>query len=662
MIRRLLSRPSGLIPICWLGLVVLCAAFASQIAPFGPNETDLLHLFEGPGSAHWLGTDELGRDVLSRLIHAARVALLASVQAVSIGVFFGVPVGMFIGLKGGWWDRIVMRLVDAVFSLPGLILAFAIVAILGQGLTNAMLAIGILFAMRFIRLSRGVVLSVREEPFIEAARFSGAPTRRILSRYILPNIAGPLIVQASLSFAAVLLIEAALSFLGIGVEQPDATWGTMLRQARAEQSSSPWLAIPPGLAITFTVLAFNTFGDTLRDLLADPDDRGASPTGQTVVVEETAVGLAPARTGSDPGVEQPASDSVDEAAIPTSDEPLFRDDALLAVHHLTVHVPADIGVAAAVSNVSFDVARGEILGLVGESGSGKTLTALAIAGLLDRGVHIDEDTRIDYAGTELTGLDERRRRAFRGSEIGMIFQDPMSSLNPALTVGHQLIEPQRLHLGLSKRDARVRAVDLLERVGVPDPASRLGDHPHQFSGGMAQRVMIAMVLSSDPALIIADEPTTALDVTTQRQVLELIVGACEELSMAMIFITHDLGVVAEVCDRAIVMYAGEAVEVAEVHDLFGAPSHPYTRALLDSVPRMDGATDRLTTIPGRVPSPDENVVGCKFSARCEHVEDRCTTTHPALRSVTIAARPTRTARCLVLPDLGPDRTYSREAM
>lgn len=603
--RRVLSSPTGYLPAIWLMLIAVAAVFGSWLAPHDPNGANFDALFRGPGSEFLLGTDDLGRDVLSRLIFAARVALLASLQAVGIGVVVGVPIGLFVGYRGGWWDRIVMRLVDVLFSLPSLVLAFTVVALLGSGITNAMIAVGVLFAIRFIRLTRGVVLSVREEPYVEAARFSGAPVRQILARYLLPNIAGPLIVQASLSFAAALLVEASLSFLGLGVEQPDATWGSMLRDARTFQSKNAWLAWPPGLAITFTVLAFNTLGDRLRDVLAEP----------------AIAGPRDPESPRDPHV----SVHVDQVSR--------RDDArevVLEVRSLHVDVVGVSTRAAAVQGLSFDLYQGEVLGLVGESGSGKTLAARAIAGLLPRGVELGRASSLRYRGQEMTTMDEPTRRRLRGAEIAMVFQDPMSSLNPSLTVGRQLAEPLRQHRAMDRRSARIRSAELLDLVGVPDAGKRLDDYPHQFSGGMAQRVMIAMALAGEPSILIADEPTTALDVTRQRQVLDLLLATCRELGVAVLFITHDLGVVAEVCDRVVVMYASQAVEVAHVDRLFAEPMHPYTKALLGSIPRIDHEQERLVSLPGSVPSVFERLSGCRFEPRCTLAQDVCRRSAPVL--------------------------------
>jgi peptide/nickel transport system ATP-binding protein len=297
---------------------------------------------------------------------------------------------------------------------------------------------------------------------------------------------------------------------------------------------------------------------------------------------------------------------------------------LLSVRGLTLDIPLASGMLHAVRGIDFDLHKGETLCIVGESGSGKSLTSLAIMGLLDKNIRRSA-TRMDFNGIELTTASNRQMRALRGDRIAMIFQEPMTSLNPAYTIGDQLIEALRLHRKVSRADARARAIDLLEKVGITAAASRLGQYPHQLSGGLRQRVVIAMALMCEPELIIADEPTTALDVTIQAQILSLLVKLTREMNVAMILITHDLGVVARVADSVGVMYAGELVETGPAADVFGKPMHPYTRGLLRCIPQP-GKTKRgvpLGTIPGIVPSLVGDVEGCAFRTRCPHAADEC---------------------------------------
>jgi oligopeptide/dipeptide ABC transporter ATP-binding protein len=304
-------------------------------------------------------------------------------------------------------------------------------------------------------------------------------------------------------------------------------------------------------------------------------------------------------------------------------------EPLLSVRDLRTWFYTDQGIARAVDGVSFEVRAGETLGIVGESGCGKTVTSLSILGLLPQPpAKIEDGSSIRFGGEELVGVSARRMRALRGNEIAMIFQEPMSSLNPVYTVGNQIAEAVRQHRGMDKRAARAEAVRLLAEVGIPNPEQRVDEYPHQLSGGMRQRVMIAMALSCEPKLLIADEPTTALDVTIQAQILDLLAELGERHAMAVLLITHDLGVVAEVCDRVVVMYAGQVVETGGVHEIFADPRHPYTRGLLDSLPSVDDPGQRLSSIPGTVPNPTAWPGGCRFEDRCALAGEGCEQPQP----------------------------------
>jgi len=309
---------------------------------------------------------------------------------------------------------------------------------------------------------------------------------------------------------------------------------------------------------------------------------------------------------------------------------------LLEIKNLQTHFYTRDGVTRAVDGVSWSVQPGETLGVVGESGCGKSVSALSVLRLLPEKIGRIVGGEVLFEGVDLLQLDESAMRNIRGNRIAMIFQEPMTSLNPVLTVGFQVAESVRIHQGLSRREARERAVEMLQMVKIPDARRRLDDYPHQFSGGMRQRVMIAMALACRPKLLIADEPTTALDVTIQAQILKLMGDLRRETGAAIVLITHDLGVVAETCDRVAVMYAGRKVEESPVNVLFEAPAHPYTRGLMASKPRIGGATEpggRLAELPGLVPSLREPIVGCAFAPRCAFAVDRCRTETPAMRTV-----------------------------
>jgi oligopeptide/dipeptide ABC transporter ATP-binding protein len=297
--------------------------------------------------------------------------------------------------------------------------------------------------------------------------------------------------------------------------------------------------------------------------------------------------------------------------------------SLLEVKDLRTWFHTEEGVARAVDGVSLHVERGEILGVVGESGCGKSVTSLSIMGLIDDPGRIEQGSSIRFDGRELTSLPEKEMRQIRGNDIAMIFQEPMTSLNPVFAVGGQIAEALRLHRRLGRKDARARAIEMLARVGIPVPERRVDEYPHQLSGGMRQRVMIAMALANEPDLLIADEPTTALDVTIQAQILELLLELRRDTGMGVMLITHDLGVVAEVCDRVVVMYAGQVVEEGSVDGIFSNPSHPYTQGLLAAVPRPDRTGEELAVIPGTVPPPTHWPAGCRFRDRCPYSWDRC---------------------------------------
>jgi oligopeptide/dipeptide ABC transporter ATP-binding protein len=322
---------------------------------------------------------------------------------------------------------------------------------------------------------------------------------------------------------------------------------------------------------------------------------------------------------------------------------------LLDIIDLKTWFHTDEGVVRAVDGVSYDAMPGETVGVVGESGCGKSVTALSVMRLIPMPPGQIAGGEILFDGENLVKASEARMRQIRGGKIGMIFQEPMTSLNPVFTVGDQIEEAVRLHLKLGAKDARARAIEMLDRVGIPSPEQRVDEYPHQLSGGMRQRVMIAMALSCNPKLLIADEPTTALDVTIQAQILDLIRELQEEFHMSMLMITHDLGVIAETCHRVVVMYASKIAEKAEVKELFGRPLHPYTQGLFKSIPAITGGHDRLATIEGQVPNPLEFPEGCKFNNRCPFAQEHCIALEPPLREV----EPDHEVACWLLDPDGP---------
>ncbi|GAA3392635.1 dipeptide/oligopeptide/nickel ABC transporter permease/ATP-binding protein [Cryptosporangium minutisporangium] len=587
-----LRQPAAVTGLVFLLLVAVAAIAAPWIAPYGPTEKDYDATLAGPSADHWLGTDQLGQDTFTRVLYGARIALIVAFGSVGIAMAIGVPFGLLLGYRGGWRDRIGSRLIDVSDALPGILLGFAVIAVLGRGLFNLMFAIGLIFCMGFARTTRAVALAERKKLYVDAVRVAGLRTPAILFRQVLPNLAGALIVQGSVFLASAIMIESALSFLGIGLESDTPTWGAMLSNAAAN-TQQPFLAVPPGLAIVCTVLAFNIVG----------------------------VGIGDAMTGT--GRSSLPRRRVRRAAAPVGESVTPEARAVLEFRDVTVAVGGGKEPVPLVQDVSLAIGRAEVVALLGESGSGKSMLARSALGLLPAGVHLAGGS-VWFEGERIDDLDERGLRKIRGCGMAVVLQDPMSALSPVHTIGRQLGEPLRVHAGLTGKAARERAVELLDRVGVEDARGRLDDYPHQFSGGMAQRVAIAMALAAGPRLLIADEATSALDVTTQSQVLDLLLDLRDEMDMAILLITHDLGVVAESCDRAAVMYAGQLVEVNDVTSLFDEPRHPYTAALLAANPTSEADVPRLPTIPGRVPPAGEWPAGCHFAGRCAHARPQCT--------------------------------------
>lgn len=598
-----------------LGVVVFIAITADWLAPHDPLKIDASIRLLPPSGDHLLGTDHLGRDVFSRLLVGTRTALVASLEAVSIALIVGVSLGLAIGYRGGWWDRLGTRFADVMQSIPALLLALAFIAVVGDGLVKAMLAVGLVFIDSYFRITRALVLAQREMLYVDAAHVSGLRTRTIFKN-ILPNISGPLIVHTSILLGVALLVEAMLSFLGVGAQPDQVSWGAMLEEARQNLYTQPSLAIFPGAAITLAVLLFNLTGEALWDMFAkdEPQWRSTRPISGVSVVPIESTDDAEANADS------PVSESSDFAP---------ERDLVLSVEGLTVAATSEVGEVELVSDAHLGIARGEVYGLVGESGSGKSITALAIMGLLPPNVRTI-DGSVCLEDEELVGLDEEGLRKIRGERIAMIFQEAIPSLSPTHTIGDQLVDVVRAHFDVSKREAKERAAELLSLVGVPDAMRRLDDYPHQFSGGMAQRVAIAGALAGDPEILIADEPTTALDVTIQAQVLDLLLDLTDRLDMSVLLITHDIGVVANTCERVAVMYAGHVVEQGPIRSILKTPQHPYSEALLAAMPTEASDENRLRTIPGVVPPAWAWPSGCRFHPRCPYAKDECMTSPIAM--------------------------------
>ncbi|MHA6627349.1 dipeptide/oligopeptide/nickel ABC transporter permease/ATP-binding protein [Pseudonocardia sichuanensis] len=612
LLRTPMGAAAGAGVLVLVGLAVIGPAVWGGAA----EAVDVDALRDGPSAEHLVGTDGLGRDVLARVLVATRTSLGLALLATAIGVLSGVVLGALPAVLGRRAGRLVVAAVNLAVAFPALLLAIFLAVVFGVGSQGAVLAIGFALAPPFARLTQTLAASVAGQDYVAAARALGVGRARLLVRHVLPNIAEPLVVNAALGAGNALLAFAGLSFLGLGVQRPAYDWGSLLGEGLDRIYLNPAAALAPGAAVVLAGLAFTLLG-------------GAAA---------AAVGLRATA----------ARAPVPPAAPPPAVAPPGPDEDVLRVRELRVAFPRDGSWTVPVAGVSLDVRDGEAVGIVGESGSGKSLTALAVAGLLPQGA-VRTAAALSVAGQEIRDVPDRTLRRALGTDLAMVFQDPLTSLNPALRIGRQLAEVAEEHLGSSRADAHERAVDRLRDVAIPDPHRRARRYPHEFSGGMRQRVMIGMALMAGPRVIIADEPTTALDVTVQRQVLRLLQQAREDHGTALLLISHDLAVVASVCDRVLVMYGGRVVEELPVSTLLAGPAHPYSRALLASVPRMDAdRTLPLATIPGRPPDPSTRPPGCPFQPRCAHATDRCAETVPPLEPYAAGHR----VACLH-PQVGP---------
>ncbi len=565
---RFLSKPLAWVAIAWLVAIVLLALFAGRVTPFDPLEQDLLAVKQLPSAEHWLGTDELGRDVASRVLHGAMPTLVGVLQALVVAALLGVGAGLAAGYFGRRTDAVVTQVTNLFQALPTIVITLAVLTVFDRSMLAAMVTFGIIASAGVARVVRSATLNVRNELYIEAARISGLSDAAIILRHVLPRIMGPVIVQLSLLAAIAVIVQTGISFLGLGVQPPAPTWGSGIFEAAASLNDFPWLLVPSGGVVALTILAFGLLGDALRD---------------------TAV-----ETWARP-VHRKARRPQGEAAML---EAFFADAPATAVMSVrALHIVTGEGAQerTLVKDVRFDLMPSETLGLVGESGSGKTLTILALMGLLPPGTHIRRGAlKLDGRAIALT--DEDTLRSLRGRKFAMIFQEPMAALDPCFTIGHQLTEAIRCHSAIGAAQARARAIELLGQVKIANAEDVARRYPHQISGGMAQRVGIARALAPNPEVLFADEPTTALDVTVQADILELLRSLKQSHGMGVVFVTHDWGVVADICDRAMVLFRGNVLETADVLDIFDRPRHPYTAALLKANPHNAPPGQVLPTV------------------------------------------------------------------
>ena len=596
---------------------VVLAVFAPEIAPYGYNQ----YVAHGirfpqqapPSAVHWLGTTVVSEDVYSRVIFGARTSIEVVVLALMFSVVIGVPLGLISGYFGGWLDRVLVLINDSIFAFPYLLLAIVIAFLLsssvGGGVLTAAIAITVVYIPQYFRVVRNTVLSVREEPYVEAGHALGAKPRTVIRRYVFANVVHSVPVVASLNAADAILTLAALSFLGIGMDPSVAAeWGYDISRGIADaQAGFWWTGLFPGLAVILLVTGLTLVGeginDTFNPLLRRPNHRRfAMP--------------KDAREATTAAVEM--------------ERPVVR------VRDLRVWYATDRGPVRAVDGVSFEIRERETLGLVGESGSGKSTLGRGILGLLPVGAI--RDGSVDFEGRDLVKATQQEMRHLRGPSIGLVFQEPMTRLDPLMRISDHFAEALHTHEP-DISDAEIRRRSLEALGGVRIPPTRFHNYPYEFSGGMRQRIMIALALVLKPRFVIADEPTTALDVLVEAQILSIIADLKNNFDTALLLITHNLGIVAESCDRVAVMYAGRIVEQGAVADIFSRPEHPYTQELMRSTISL--STRKLHYIPGAPPDLAAPPSGCRFHPRCPQAMEVCRAKEP----VGIEIRPSHLAEC-----------------
>ena len=594
-------------------LIILTLSILAPILPLKePNITNTADRFMTPlEEGHILGTDHLGRDLLSRLLWGTQLSLAVGFAAAFIAATFGSILGAIAGFYGQKTDNIIMRFIDMLMAFPYILLALAIVAALGPGLFNALIAVALVNIPFFARNIRGVTVTLANKEFIEAARLSGMSNLRILIVEIFPNLLPMIVIAMSTTVGWMILETAGLSFLGLGSQPPQADLGSMLGEARSALITNPHTSFVPGIMIFCIVIGINLFGDGVRDAL-DPRLKKGSlirPLPQTIYEE---------------GETQPTPST-----------------KLLSVQNLSTQFHVNQDVYQSSNDVSFEIQEGECLGLIGESGSGKSVTALSVTSLVASPPGVIKKGSVNYKNENLLALPYEKLRSIRGNKISYIFQDPLTTLHPLHTIGDQLLEALQAHDSkLSISESISKSKDLLKSVQIPNPDNVWDVYPHQLSGGMRQRVCIAMALINNPELIIADEPTTALDVTVQAQILNILNSLRKGRKLSILFISHDFGVISQLCDRVIVMYAGSIVEEGPVKNIMQQAAHPYTSELIKCVPQLGNKEHALHSIPGNPPSLNQLPEGCAFANRCQYKQDQC-----LKGSVPVSSKDNRSYKC-----------------
>ena len=592
-----LRRPGGVFGTVWLLLVVALSFTAPLWRPYEVDEQDLANRLALPSAAHWLGTDPVGRDLFSRIFSAGAEPLIGAAITVVVAFGIGLPLALVAAEHGARIEKVISRTTEIMMALPLMILLLAVIGVIGTKTYVVMAILGVLISASVYRIMLGVAKSVRQRLYVDAARVNGLGSLRVNLVHVLPSMGTVAAVQAAQLFGIGVLILAGLAFLGFGPGEPQPSWGFMIQDASKNIFVQPWLMVPTGVVLALTVVAANELADAIA--------------------------------GRGIGARFPRRRRRPVAVTPPRDGEVVDGGAVLQVRDLDVTVD---GGPALVTGVSFTLQPGRVLGLVGESGCGKTMTARSLLGLLPDGVSVTGGS-IRFEGRELAGLTEKELSGIRGREIAMISQEPMVALDPMFSVAYQLTGPIRRFRGVGRGEARKIAAELLRQVGIVDAPTVLTSYPHQLSGGMAQRVAIALALTGKPKVLVADEPTTALDVTVQAEILSLLRALVRDTGLSVVLVSHDLGVVADICDDVAVMYAGQVVESGAAAAVLDEAAHPYTMALLGANPHVAAGEPvplRLASIAGTVPAPGSWPTGCRFASRCRFAQEKCTVPFPDL--------------------------------
>jgi peptide/nickel transport system permease protein len=652
---------SSRLALAFLVVIAFAAIFAPVLAPHDPLETFIPAT--PPGAEHFFGTDRLGRDIFSRLLYGSQSSLMIGLGAVGLAVLVGAFLGSLAATSSKAVNELLMRLMDILMAFPGIALAAVLLAAFGNSVPTIIVAIAIIYTPQLARVVRANVLAQYGEDYVRAERVIGAGRFYILLKHIVRNTAAPVLVFATVMVADAIILEASLSFLGAGVQDPAPSWGNVISYGRNLVLSGGWWATTfAGLIILLTVLALNILAEGLTDAMVNPKLRKAPAVkdddGSAAVVAGAAVDTEVGTSVAQPSiVEEHELDGVRAASAGKIDEENYISSAVLTdvkvaaanphllldrelellatveatrtdrlpqvpadartvleVTNLSIRFPGRFGDTAIVDNVSFTVREGETMGLVGESGCGKSITSLAVMGLLPKTARITGSIKVDgkeLLDPETSHSNPKAYQGLRGEQIAMVYQDALSSLNPSMKIKDQMAQ-------LTRRGGRKTPAELLEMVKL-DPVRTLASYPHELSGGQRQRVLIAMALSRSPKIVVADEPTTALDVTVQKQVVDLLNELREQLGFAMVFVSHDLALVASLAHRITVMYAGQVVESAQASELLQNPKHEYTRGLLGAVLSIEADAARLHQIPGTVPSPQDFAAGDRFAPRSQRL-------------------------------------------